>query len=270
MTISVQNNNVMNVYNSMSRAQSSYNSSVQQISSGSRINNAANDVAGMFISNQMNGQIRGLVQGNKNASDGVSIIQTAEGALNSVHHSLGRMKELAVQASNGILTDEDRAMLNEEFSSLKEEISSIADNTHFNGKKLLDGSLDTSLLVGANSDEIINLQGADMSLTGLNIENLSIDNMINAQDAIEAISKSVEKVSSQRVEFGTHQNRLEDSINNTNNAISNLTASDSQISDIDIALAVMKMARENITYESQIAMMSQANQSNQMALALLR
>lgn len=270
MTIGVQNSNVMNVYNSMSRVQHSYNNSVQQISSGSRINKAADDVAGMFISNQMNGQIRGLVQGNRNASEGVSMIQTAEGALNSVHESLGRMKELAVQASNGILTDEDRAMLNQEFTSLKEEISSISENTQFNGKKLLDGSLDVSLLVGANSDEIVNVKGADMSLAGLNIENLSIDNITNAQGAIAAISKSADKISSQRVEFGAYQNRLESSINNTQNTISNLTASDSQISDIDIALAVMKMARENIHQQSQMSMMAQANQSNQMVLSLLR
>ncbi|MCM1992635.1 flagellin [Oceanirhabdus seepicola] len=270
MTMAVQNNNSANVYNGISRVQHSYNNSLQQISSGSRINKAADDAAGLFISQQMNGQIRGMVQGNRNASEGVSMIQTAEGALNSVHESLGRMKELAIQASNGILTDEDRAMLNHEFTSLKEEITTIAESTQFNGKKLLDGTLNSNLLVGANSDELMNIKGGDMSSSGLSIDSLSLDNLSNAQEAIDAISKSVDRVSSQRAEFGAYQNRLESSINNTNNTISNLNSAHSKISDADIALVAMKMAKENIMNQSNIAMLSQANQSNGMVLSLLR
>lgn len=266
----VQNNIGMNLYNNIAGTQHSYNNSMQQISSGSRINRAADDAAGLAISEQMNGQIRGMAQANKNAYDGVSMFQTADGALSSIHENLGRMRELAVQASNGILSDGDRAALNEEFSSLKEELARIAERTQFNGEKLLDGSLDSDLLIGANSDEVVNIKGGDMSLAGLGIESLSIDSLSGSQDAIKLISDAVDKVSSQRSEFGAYQNRFETSINNTNNAMENLTASDSKISDIDIALAAMKMSKDNIMQQSGIAMLAQANQSNAMVLNLLR
>jgi flagellin len=270
MSIAVQNNIGMNSYSGVIRTQHSYNNSLQQISSGKRINSSADDAAGLFISQEMNGQIRGMVQGNRNALDGVSMLQTADGALDSIHNALGRMKELAVQASNGILSDSDRAILNEEFSQLKDSISEIGNNTEFNGKKLLDGSLDADLLVGANSDQVISLSGQDMRAGGLDLDSLSISNFDDAQRAIEGISKAAEKVSDQRSEFGAYNNRLESSIDNTNNAIGNLTSADSKIEDADIALAIMKMSQDNIMQQSGLAVLAQANQSKEMTLSLLK
>lgn len=245
------------------------NKVTEKLSSGKGINSAADNAAGLGISEKMLSQIKGEIQAIKNAQDGISMVQTAESSLGSTTESLQRMRELAVQASNGTLSDTDRKVLNDEFTQLKDEISKTAQSATFNNKKLLDGSLNETIATGADGTGT-KVSVSDMSSNGLNIENLSIDNIKNATDAIEKIEGAIDKVSVQRADLGAVSNSLEAEISNLTITEENTQAAQSQITDADMAKMMMQLTKEKILQQSSIAMMTHNRQTAGTVLQLLK
>ncbi|MBM7580168.1 flagellin, partial [Jeotgalibacillus terrae] len=231
-------------------------------------------------SEKMRGQIRGLDQASRNAQDGISLIQTAEGALNETHAILQRMRELAVQAGNeGTLEAEDMTAIEDEINELQSELTGIADRTEFNGKKLLDGNFNNDLQIGANSGQQLTLAiNAGASGTGFDASGLGVASgdlswsgtAANADDNITAIDAAIESVSAARSYLGANQNRLDHTIKNLDNASENLQAAESRIRDVDMASEMMEFTRANILNQASQAMLAQANQQPQAVLQLLR
>jgi len=249
--------------------------SLEKLSSGLRINRAGDDAAGLAISEKMRGQIRGLNMAVKNAQDGISLIQTAEGALNETHAILQRMRELAVQAANDTNTDADRNALNNELQQLLQEIDRIAQNTEFNTKKLLDGNFQGKFHIGANEGQNIELEISDMSTEGLKLADggiytVDITTQAGANAAITTIQTAIDTVSEERSKLGAVQNRLEHTINNLGTAVENLTAAESRIRDVDMAKEMMEFTKNMILSQAAQAMLAQANQFPQAVLQLLR
>jgi flagellin len=231
----------LNTYRQLTAGTTAASKNMEKLSSGLRINRAGDDAAGLAISEKMRGQIRGLDMAAKNAQDGISLIQTGEGALNEVHSILQRMRELAVQSANDTNVNADRTALKDEFDQLVDEVQRIKDNTTFNTKKLLDGSAGTlKIHVGADAGQTIDV---DMATAGVDLSNvhtalaaLDISSQAGADAAITAVQTQIETVSSGRSYLGALQNRLEHTINNLSNASENLTAAESRIRDVDYAL----------------------------------
>ena len=244
--------------------------STEKLSSGYKINRAADDAAGLAISEKMRRQIKGLTQASANAQDGISCVQTAEGALAEVHDMLQRMNTLAVQASNDTMTTADRQYLNQEVSALVSEIGRVASTTTFNEKNLLDGSFTgKNLQVGAESGQTISISIKSMSATGIGVNNVSVSSATAAQSAISTIKSALTSVSSMRADLGAIQNRLEHTIKNLDNVVENTTAAESQIRDTDMAKEMVQFSNNNILAQAGTSMLAQANQSNQNVLSLL-
>ena len=245
--------------------------STEKLSSGYKINRAADDAAGLAISEKMRRQIRGLTQAATNAQDGISCVQTAEGALAEVHDMLQRINELAVQSANGTNMTTDRTYLNNEVSALKSEINRIANSVTFNEQKLLDGSFSNKTLqIGSESGNELALGISAMNATTLGINNVTIASAGSAKAAISSIKSALEKVSSQRSALGAIQNRLEHTISNLNNVVENTTAAESRIRDTDMASEMVKYTNNNVLAQAGTSMLAQANQSNQSVLSLLQ
>lgn len=254
--------------------------SLEKLSSGYRINRAADDAAGLAISEKMRNQIRGLEQASKNALDGISLIQTAEGALNETHAMLQRMAELYVQGANEILTTTDAAKIDSEIEQLSAQIDDIANQTQFNTKKLLDGSTTAVLFqVGANKGETISLTldkmdagtlvvTYDSDLTKLQDDAAAINT--TAADNLELVQAAINTVSATRSNLGAVQNRLEHTINNLGTTAENLQAAESRIRDVDMAKEMSTFTKNNILQQAATAMLAQANQQPQGVLQLLR
>jgi flagellin len=235
----IQHNiSALNTYRQLSFNNTQAAKNLEKLSSGYRINRAGDDAAGLAISEKMRGQIRGLEMAAKNAQDGISLIQTAEGALNETHAILQRMRELAVQAANDTNVTADRKAIQDEINALVSEINRIAANTEFNTQKLLDGTFSgKSFQIGANSGQSITLTIATMNAAALSINALAVTNAASANNAITKINNAIEKVSTERSKLGAVQNRLEHTINNLGATAENLTAAESRIRDVDYALA---------------------------------
>ncbi|PIC75936.1 flagellin [Sporosarcina sp. P19] len=231
----------MNTHRQLGSNNAAAANNIEKLSSGLKINKAGDDAAGLAISEKMRGQIRGLDMAAKNAQDGISLIQTAEGALNETHDILQRMRELAVQSSNDTNTNNDRKELQAELKELSGEIDRIAKNTEFNTKKLIDGSVSggakLTFHIGANSGQKMELEIKSMSASGLGISGLSISGQTSADKAITKIQTAIDNVSSERSKLGANQNRLEHTINNLGTSSENLTAAESRIRDVDYVLA---------------------------------
>ena len=256
----------------------------EQLSSGYKINRAADDAAGLTISEKMRSQIRGLTQASANAEDGVSAVQTAEGALAEVHDMLQRMNELAVKSANGTNTSADRIAIQKEVNALVSEINRVSQSSEFNTLKLLDGSFTgKTLQVGAanKTEQTIKISIKAMNAAGLGISKLkdpSLDKtstdtlatQAGAKSAISLITKAIAQVSSQRSSLGAIQNRLEHTIKNLDNIVENTTAAESAIRDTDMASAMVKYSTQNILAQAGQSMLAQANQSTQGVLSLLR
>ncbi|OMC89153.1 flagellin [Viridibacillus sp. FSL H7-0596] len=279
-------------------AQSAKN--LEKLSSGYKINRAGDDAAGLAISEKMRGQIRGLDMASKNAQDSISLIQTAEGALNETHAILQRMRELAVQSANDTNVTSDRAALQLEINSLSEEITRIANNTEFNTQKLLNGSFTGGAVkvsggnattvsgkvfhIGANSGQSIELSVGTMTATALGInvtaaanvvsgssaDGINITTQKSADDSISIIENALNKVSKTRASLGAVQNRLEHTINNLGATSENLTAAESRIRDTDMAKEMMNFTKNNILTQAAQSMLAQANQQPQGVLQLLQ
>ena len=252
--------------------------STEKLSSGYRINRAGDDAAGLTISEKMRGQIRGLEQASTNAQDGVSLIQTAEGALNEIHSIVQRMRELTVQAANDTNVSTDRTAIAKEIYALTSEITRITDQTEFNTMKLLDGSFTgKNLQVGANEGQLMDISINAMDADTLGIGSDKIGDIINdsgstasdISDLIETIDKAMSQVSTQRSSLGAIQNRLEHTIANADNVAENLTDAESRIRDVDMAEEMVNFSKNNILQQAGQSMLAQANQSTQGVLSLL-
>ena len=247
--------------------------SSEKLSSGYRINRAGDDAAGLTISEKMRSQIRGLNRASTNAQDGISLIQTAEGALNEVHSILQRMNELAVQAANDPNTTADRGALQDEINQLVSEINRIQSTTQFNTMNLLDGKFsDKNLQVGALSGQKIAITIGNMNASSIGVArgNVSVGSFAKAGAAISAIAGALSKVSSQRSKLGALQNRLEHTIANLDVAAENTQAAESRIRDTDMASEMVQYSKNNILAQAGQSMLAQANQSNQGVLSLLQ
>ncbi|MBC9784460.1 flagellin [Heliobacterium chlorum] len=247
--------------------------SLEKLSSGLRINRAGDDAAGLAISEKMRGQINGLNQATRNAQDGISLIQTAEGALNETHSILQRMRELAVQASNDTNVTEDRAAITTELSELQKELTRIGKTTQFNKQALLDGSFAAkTLLIGANSGQIMTMTIGKFTAGGggLAVTGISVMSDGSAQAAITTLDSAIKSVSTQRAQLGAWQNRLEHTVANLNVSSENLQAAESQIRDVDMAKEMTSFTRSQILSQAGTSMLAQANQKPQSVLSLLR
>ncbi|TFV64191.1 flagellin [Geodermatophilus sp. DF01-2] len=266
------NNNIaaFNAYRNLNVTDGAMAKSLEKLSSGLRINRAADDAAGLAISEGLRSQIGGLKVAVRNAQDGISVVQTAEGALTETHSILQRMRDLAVQAANdGALSDEDKAKADAEFQALKSELDDIASKTTFNGTELLDGSYSSkNFQVGSNAGETLEVTIGNMSASALGASG-NISSASSASAAITAIGDAIGDVSTERAKLGAVQNRLEHKINNLNATVENLTASESRIRDTDMALEMVAFTRSQILSQAGTAMLAQANQSSQGVLQLL-
>jgi len=278
-----QNIDALNSYRNLSVTQGQMSKSLEKLSSGYRINRAADDAAGLAISEGLRAQVGGLKVAVRNAQDGISVVQTAEGALTETHSILQRMRDLAVQASNGGANDVDsQAAADTEFKELAKELDDIANKTQFGGTKLLDGSYDANFQIGANTGDqlgvVINngtaLAGFDSTDLGVNADTLTgatvADGVTAAQTALSNVDAAIKTVSTSRATLGATQNRLEHKINNLNVAVENLSASESRIRDTDMAAEMVNFTRSQILSQAGTAMLAQANQAPQGVLSLLR
>ena len=242
----------------------------EKLSSGYKINRAADDAAGLTISEKMRSQIRGLTQASSNAQDGISAVQTAEGALNEVEDMLQRMNELAVKAKNDTNMTADREAIKAEINALTTEIDRVQSATQFNNQNLLTGSFSAkSLQVGANSSNTITISISNMNASAIGVKSLSVSSATGAGSSIDKIKSAIASVSKQRSELGAIQNRLEHTIKNLDNVVENTTAAESQIRDTDMASQMVEYSKNNILAQAGQSMLAQANQSNQGVLSLL-
>lgn len=253
------------------------NTSFERLSSGFRINSAADDAAGLQISDRLTSQVEGLNQAVRNANDAISLSQTAEGALSEVTSSLQRIRQLAVQSQNGINSSADRLALQKEVSALRTEISRIATDTQFGSVNLLDGNFSASFLVGANAGQTIsvNLSSCNLgsingfSATGLGITTNSVATADGASSLLSDVDAAISGIGAVRADLGALQNRFQSTIRNLSNISENLSSARSQIRDTDFASETADLTRNQIIQQASISVLSQANQRPQTALSLL-
>lgn len=273
MALSVNTNVAsLNAQRNLSNSQAGLAKSMQRLSSGLRINSAKDDAAGLAISDRMTSQIRGMNQAVRNANDGISLAQTAEGALQESTNILQRMRELSVQAGNDTNTAADRTSITAEITQLSEEITRISEQTSFNGVTLLDGELSASIQVSANGDSFINVGlSQDFSAAGLSVEaaDLDVSTAAGATDAVTSIDDAIKLIDEGRGTLGAVQNRFESTIANLSNVSENLSAARSRILDADIAAETSAMTKNSILQQAGVSILSQANQTPQLALSLL-
>ena len=255
--------------------QNSFFRAIEQLSSGLRINKAADDAAGLAVSEKLKNQVRGLNQAQRNAQDGISLVQTAEGALSETHNILARMRELSIQSANDTLTNSDRVHIQDEVNQLLSEIDRIAVSTTFNKIQLLGGAA-VKLHVGPNDDSggtavnEMTVNFVSSYASGLGVDTTSVSAQSISNSAITAFDAAIETVSTQRGLLGAYQNRLQSTINSLGIASENTGAANSRIRDADVAASVAEMTRTQILQQATMAVLAQANQSPQMALQLLK
>jgi flagellin len=278
MGLRIQTNvEALNAHRNLTTTAAAAAKSMERLSSGYRINRAADDAAGLAISEKMRGQITGLDQAQRNAQDGVSLVQTGEGALNEVHSMLQRIRELKVQHANDTLNQSDKDAIVGEVTALQSEIKDIQGQTQFNGIKLLDGTTSSiNLQVGANSGETISVTTSNiLSGTGMSaIANLTSASGTGAGSfgalSLDNIDSAIDEVSKRRADFGAVQNRLEHRMNNLATYQENLTASESRIRDVDMASEMVNFTKNQVLQQAGTSMLAQANQAPQNVLSLLR
>jgi flagellin len=241
-----------------------------RLSSGLRIATAADDAAGLGISEKMRSQIRSYSAAGRNAQDGISLVQTAEGALNEASNILGRMRELAVQASNGTLSTTDRATIDSETTALIGELDRIAGSTEFNGVSLLDGTSSTaSIQVGINANETIDVALQDTTTATLGVDVVTTDTAANANTGLGLIDTAIDTLNTARGALGASQNRLTSAYSSIQSARENLSAAESRIRDVDVAYETADLTRNTILQQAAVSVLSQANTQPQLALRLL-
>lgn len=265
----------------LEKSQNMLGKSMSRLSSGLRINSASDDAAGLAISESLRGQTRSLQQAARNAGDGVSLLQTAEGALNEVSGVLIRMRELATQSSNGTLTSTQRSSLQQEFSQLRSEIDRIGDSTKFNGSSLLDGTMSAGVTfqIGLDSSSssklTVSIASAKSGVIGsaattARLDDQSISTASGAGTALSVIDDAINDITTMRGNMGAAMNRLAITTANLATAVENLSAANSRIRDVDVAEETASLTRNQILTQAGVSILSQANQAPQVALSLLR
>jgi flagellin len=276
MGLRIYNNvEAANAHRQLSETNDKLSKSMERLSSGLRINRAADDAAGLAVSEEMRTQIRGMNVASRNALDGVSLVQVADGALGGVNDMLQRVRDLAVQAANGTLTDQQRGNLDQEVQSIMAEIGRVASDTEFNGIKILSGSVATAacavtLQVGANASQSIAFTIATMTASDLGISGIAVSTSASATAAISLIDTAIRTVNSQRASMGAIQNRLEQTISRLDLTSENVQAAESRIRDADMASEMIDFTRNQILQQSGTAMLAQANQAPSSILKLLQ
>jgi flagellin len=269
----------LNAQQNLDSTQNSLNSSIEKLSSGMRINSAADDAAGLGISQSMKADIASLGQASSNANDGISLAQVAEGAMNSMQGIVSNMRELAVQSANQTLDSTDRGYIQTEYTQLSQEINRISATTSFSGQNLLDGSASSGLTfqVGINNTandrislSITKLTTSTLGSTSLHMASASLSTATQAQAAIAVFDKAIQQLSTARAKIGATQNRLQVTISNLATTNQNLSAAESQITDVDIASATSNMTQEQVLQQAGVSVLAQANSLPQAALKLLQ
>jgi flagellin len=244
--------------------------SFAKLSSGLRIVSAADDAAGLGISERMRAEIRSLGMAQRNAQDGVSLVQTAEGALSEVSSNLIRMRELAIEAANGTLNVADRASLDAEFQALDDEINRVAGETEFNGISLLDTASVIAIQVGTASGQTIDITTSDMQSAALGIAGLDTTDTVNAGLALAGLDAAIDAVVAQRGAFGASQNRLSSAMRSISTASENLAGAESRIRDVDVASETAELTKNRILQQAAASILAQANTQPQLAMSLLQ
>ncbi|NNL84440.1 MAG: flagellin FliC [Myxococcales bacterium] len=262
----------LNAQRNLANASEGLGRSFDRLSSGLRITRASDDAAGLAISERFRADVRSLQQAQRNANDGISMLQVAEGALNESSSLLIRMRELAVQASNGTLGSTERATLDQEFQDLSAEIDRISAVTEFNGIQLLDGSA-TSVTFqvggGGSANDRISVSGVDASASGLAIGSADVTTAANAQSALSTLDTAIDSLTGLRADFGTAQNRLESTVRSIAVAVENTSAAESRIRDVDVASETAALTKNQVLQQAAVSVLAQANVSSTLALRLL-
>ena len=259
----------LNAQRNLGRITSRLGRNYARLSSGLRIASAADDAAGLGISERMRSQIRSLGQAGRNALDGISMVQAAESAVGEISSILVRMRELAVQASTGTLNDTDRQILFEEYVEIEDEILRIAEETEFNGISLLDGGADVSIQVGLDSGQAIDVSAVDLTPGTMNLYSTFLDTASNAQDALDVIDVAIDSVNSARGSLGAVQNRLGSAYASVLASREGLSQAESRIRDVDVAAESADLTRNTILQEAAVSVLAQANFQPGLALTLL-
>lgn len=274
MALAVNTNiSSLNAQRQLLQSGSALDTSFKRLSSGFRINSAADDAAGMQISNRLTSQVNGLNQAISNANDGISVAQVAEGAMEEITTALQRIRTLAVQSQNGINSSADRLALQKEVSALKNEISRIAQNTQFGGVDLLKGTYSAKFLVGANGGQTISVNlsrtGGSYGASGLGLASLSVSSVTGASTALASIDSAIKTIDGARADLGALQNRFQSTIRNLSNIVENVSAARSRIRDTDFAKENAELTRAQILQQASTTVLAQANTRPQSALSLL-
>jgi len=276
LSLRIYNNvEAQNAHRQLSVNSAALSRTMERLSSGLRINRAADDAAGLAVSEQMRTKIRGMQVASRNAQDGISLVQVADGALSGVNDMFQRMRDLAVQAANGTFTDSQRSNLDAELQALLAEVNRVSSDTDFNGIKILSGSVATAasavtLQVGADAAQSIAFTIATMNTTQLGVSGIAISTAGSASAAIASIDAAIVTVNQARASMGAVQNRLEQTINRLKLTAENLQAAESRIRDADMAAEMISMTKQQILQQSGTAMLAQANQLPQSVLQLLK
>lgn len=265
----------LNAQRNLGQTRLAQNKVLEQLSSGQRINRAGDDAAGLAISENLKAQIRGLGQAERNAQDGISLVQIAEGALSEVSNIMIRLRELSVQAASDTIGPTERKFLNVEFEQLMAEVDRIANSTEFNRVPLLNGTGSVfDIQIGTRNDPLsdrltFDASSADVNVAALGLNLASVSDKISAQNSLAAIDQAIQNVSGIRADFGALQNRLQSTVNNIQVSTENLSAANSRVRDTDIASATAEMTRTNILMQAGTSVLAQANQSTTSALSLI-
>lgn len=262
----------LNAQRQLSSSGQALNTSFERLSSGFRINRAADDAAGLQISDRLTTQVQGLNQAVRNANDAISLTQTAEGALGEVTTSLQRIRTLAVQSQNGINSSADRTALQKEVTALKNEISRIASDTQFGGIDILQGGFSSKFLVGANGGQSISVnlsRSGGFGASGLSLASTDVSTIADASGALTAVSEAISTIGGVRADLGALQNRFQSTIRNLSNVSENIAGARSRIRDTDFAVETAELTKNQIVQQASLSVLSQANQRPQSALSLL-
>lgn len=274
MTVINTNVSALRAQNNSRVASQAQSQAMERLSSGKRINAAKDDAAGLAISTRMNANARGMTQAIRNANDGISLSQTADTAAGSISDILVRMRELALQASTGTNGTTDRAAIQTEVAALIEQIGDVATRTTFNGNTLINGGASTTagfdIQTGLNATEVVNIQIADLSATGLGVGALDFSTAAGATGALATLDTALQTVATERANLGAQQNRLTSAVDNLTSGVTNLSESKSRIEDADFSVESTNLAAAGILAQASTAMLAQANQSQQGVMNLLR
>ena len=271
MTVIGTNVSALRASYSSNQAEMGLAKSIERLSTGRRINSAADDAAGNSIATRMTSEVRGLNMAIRNANDGISMAQTAEGGMNEITNMLQRMRELAVQSANGTLTDADRTNLQTEVSALISQIGDVSARTTFNGVALLDGTnASVAIQTGSSANQTVSVTLTDVDATALSVNALTVATSTGANAALASLDTALNTVTTAQASLGASQNRLQSSIASLSDRVSNLTEARSRIMDVDFSAETTELAKNQILSQASTAMLAQANQSQQSVLSLLR